>query len=397
MEARCCRTLSAIALLLVLGTGANYRTPNFVVTAADPQFAMQVGQAAEAYRSQLAIDWIGAELPPWNEPCNLVVKLHRDAFGSTTFAFDGPRGERGRPFGWEMEVNGTPERILDSVLPHEITHTILATRFGQRLPRWLDEGASSTCENVSETSKQHHNLIVFLTEGRGIPFNRMFRMMEYPRDERDMLALYAQGLSVVQFLLLQGERADFVHFSELGLSHGNWDAAIQEVYGFADLSDLQVTWNDWVKEGSPDFQNDSRWASRYVPSQRALAAANQNSTPRMADAPNGATSPRDQSPRAMPVVAASESSGSSTRTASFETPVSPDSLIGANLTDSFYYRRRAQGISAGTTQGVSTSNSMHPAMRVAPIPSSGSGAEGVRSDSQSVHPLPASAGSYLLR
>ncbi len=33
-----------------------------------------------------------------------------------------------------MEVIGTPERILDSVLPHEVTHTILATYFGRPLP-----------------------------------------------------------------------------------------------------------------------------------------------------------------------------------------------------------------------------------------------------------------------
>lgn len=348
MEARQRRGLvCAISLLLLLATGANFRTPNFVVTAADPRFAMQVGQAAEQHRAQLALEWLGHELPPWPEPCNLVVNLHRDAFGSTTFSFDGPRGERGMPFGWEMEVNGSPERILDSVLPHEITHTILATRFQQRLPRWLDEGASSTCEHISETSKQHHNLIVFLTEGRGIPFNQMFRMMEYPRDERDMLALYAQGLSVVQFLLLQGEKADFVRFAELGLSHGNWDAAIEEVYGFADLSDLQVTWNDWVKEGSPDFRQETQWAVRYVPSQRAEAGS-------MASTP--ARQPASSAP---PSRSSSIATAQPAPRATYATPREA-SLIGADLTDSWYYRRRVDGMEQGGTQGVSTSSSLRP-------------------------------------
>ena len=40
----------------------------------------------------------------------------------------------------------TARRILDSVLPHEITHTIFATHFGQPLPRWADEGACTTVD-----------------------------------------------------------------------------------------------------------------------------------------------------------------------------------------------------------------------------------------------------------
>lgn len=287
---------TCVGLLLLVAMGANYRTQNFIVTAADARFAAQVGQAAEAYRASLAREWLGRELPPWQEPCSLVVNIHRDAFGATTFAFDGPRGDRGRPFGWEMEVNGSPERILDSVLPHEITHTILASHFQQRLPRWLDEGAASNCEHVSETSKQEHNLIVFLTEGRGIPFNRMFRMMEYPHDQRDMLALYAQGLSVVNFLLLQGEKSDFLEFTRLGLEHGRWDAAVERVYGFQDLSDLQVTWNGWVKEGSPDYRADQRLAATYVPAVRNASADTSSMPNRLASMNSGESGPTGEPP-----------------------------------------------------------------------------------------------------
>ena len=97
---------------------AQVRTPNFVVSAATPQLAQEIGAAAERYRKQLAIDWIGAEMPNWSRPCPIVAKVSANlgAGGATSFVFD-----RGEVFGWKMEIHGSRERVLDSVLPHEIS------------------------------------------------------------------------------------------------------------------------------------------------------------------------------------------------------------------------------------------------------------------------------------
>ncbi len=97
-----------------------------------------------------------------------------------------------------MSVQGSHERVLDSVLPHEVTHTIFATHFGRPLPRWADEGACTTVEHPSERNKQTRLLYEFLTTGRGIAFNRMFAMTEYPAD---ILPLYSQGFSLAKFLI----------------------------------------------------------------------------------------------------------------------------------------------------------------------------------------------------
>ena len=74
-----------------------------------------------------------------------------------------------------MKIQGSRERILDSVLPHEITHTIFATHFGRPLPRWADEGACTTVEHASEKAKQDKLLIQFLLTDRGIPSTRCSR------------------------------------------------------------------------------------------------------------------------------------------------------------------------------------------------------------------------------
>lgn len=250
---------------LVLMMGAGPRTQNFIVDSPDPEFGARVAQAAEEYRRTLALQWLGRELPPWQQPCPIRVVFEPQAHGATSFRFSGPTGEYGQPFDWQMEVYGTPERILDSVLPHEITHTVLASHFKQRLPRWLDEGACSSVEHVSELRKQEHNLLVFLTTGKGIPFNRMVRMMEYPPE---MLPLYAQGFSVVRFMLEIDSKPHFVNFVRQGLQTKDWDGAVEDFYGFRDLSDLQVTWNQWVGDGSPALQSDRVALSKYVPRYR---------------------------------------------------------------------------------------------------------------------------------
>ena len=136
MEARIsCAALVAAAFLSV---GAGYRTENFIVTAPTPDVARDVAETAEKMRRDLAIEWLGHEIDPWQDKCPITVNVgsHLGAGGATSFMF-----ENGRPFGWTMSIQGSRERILDSVLPHEVTHTIFATHFGRPLPRWADEGA----------------------------------------------------------------------------------------------------------------------------------------------------------------------------------------------------------------------------------------------------------------
>lgn len=244
MEARIARVALIVATCICMG--ANYRTPNFMVTAHSPQFAKQVGDLAERYRQDLAVEWLGQELPRWQDPCPITVEAapQLGAGGATSFMFD-----RGRPFGWTMSIQGSEERILDSVLPHEVNHTIFATHFGGPLPRWADEGACTTVEHPSERAKQQRMLLEFLSTNRGIAFNRMFAMTEYPHD---ILPLYSQGHSLAQYLLVQGGKRKFIDFVGRGMQTGGWDEAIMEFYGYRDLSDLQLTWVDWVRAGSPN-------------------------------------------------------------------------------------------------------------------------------------------------
>ncbi len=266
MEARLFH-VATLAIVLV-SMGASYRTQNFIVDAPSPQLAKEIGDAAERFRHDLAIEWTGKTMPPWSAPCMLTANVSPNlgAGGATSFVF-----ERGEVFGWRMTIQGSRERILDSVLPHEITHTVFACHFRQALPRWADEGACTTVEHASERAKQQRMLITFLKTGRGISFSQMFAMKEYPSD---ILPLYSQGYSLARYLIAQGGKRKFLEFLATGMEDENWPRAIREHYGHESMLALQTTWLDWVRQGSPLDRLGTTALASATPTRRPRPQAN---------------------------------------------------------------------------------------------------------------------------
>lgn len=223
-------------------SAAQCRTQNFVVTAATPELANRVAQCAEQSRSRLAKQWLGTDIQPWSTPCPIRVKCgpSMGAGGETTFTF-----MANTVTGWKMSVQGTEERLLDSVVPHEVSHTILATYFCRPVPRWIDEGAATSIEADVERNNYRSMLIGFLQEQRGIPFNTMVRLTEYPRD---MMPFYSQGFSVCEYLIAVGGQRRLIEFAREAMDTGDWSESVKKYYGYEDLSDLQIRWTNWISQ-----------------------------------------------------------------------------------------------------------------------------------------------------
>lgn len=219
---------------------------NFIVLCNDPRLTQVVSQTAERLRKELAIHWLGEELPDWSRRCpiHVISGPSLGAGGETRFTlYEGNVGN------WDMTVQGSVERILDSVLPHEITHTIFASHFAPlntHVPRWADEGACTTVEHSSEQNKHKEHLLRYLKTRRGLSFNLMFSLTDYPTD---ILPLYAQGHSVVEFLIAQGGPRKFVQFLSDGMQTQGWEKAVERAYGYSTLGQLQTNWNQWVAKG----------------------------------------------------------------------------------------------------------------------------------------------------
>ncbi|VAX41714.1 hypothetical protein MNBD_PLANCTO02-2491 [hydrothermal vent metagenome] len=250
MEAHLIRVAFTLTAFFSMGTtfltGATYRTSNFTVTAQSANFARKVALTAELYRKDLAKEWLGQELPNWRERCPISVKVGRiGAGGATTFAFD-----RGEVFGWQMNVQGTEERILDSVIPHEISHTIFASYFRRPLPRWADEGAATLVEHSSEKSRQTLLLKQVWKSRRRISLRSLLTIKEYPKKMEDVLTLYAEGYSLADFLVQAGGKKRYLHFLEDAHRNG-WEKAIHRQYNLKGIQELDTRWSKWVLAGSP--------------------------------------------------------------------------------------------------------------------------------------------------
>ena len=269
MDADCRQQRSIIVvvvscLLCLCSTvqAASQRTQNFIIQAPTPQLAQAVAEAAERYRHDLAMYWLGRALPAWPQPCpiRVVAGPRLAAQGVTTY---NPAPVRD----FQMEVIGTPERILDSVLPHEITHTVLATYFGRPLPRWADEGICTTVEHAAERRKHEAKLQEFLRSHRGIAMNQLFLLTEYPRD---VLPMYAQGYSVCRFLISQQGPRTFISFLEDYIRHPSWTDNIKKHYGYNSLAELQQYWLAWVSNGSGSVEKFVR-SQITVPATQPIA------------------------------------------------------------------------------------------------------------------------------
>lgn len=262
MDARSLRLLLTLVAWLVAApyaSAASFRTPNFVAHAPTEEFAKEVAFTAERWRSRLAKEWLGYELPNWYKPCPIKVKVGTalGAGGATTFNFQtNPRTGEQEVFGWRMNVQGTAERILDSVIPHEVSHTVFASHFRRPLPRWADEGAATLAEHESEQRRQDLHLKQVWNTRHKIPLKSLLAMKEYPTDMRDVMTLYAQGYSLADFLVQKRGKATYLKFLDDAEQRG-WQTALRKNYDIEGIDTLEGTWGDWVLAGSPDLPKDT--------------------------------------------------------------------------------------------------------------------------------------------
>lgn len=228
---------------LLLGSGssqaARVASPNFIVDAPTQELAQEFAKLAEQYRKQKAIEWLGQEMPRWPSPCPLRVTVTMSGpKGATTFEFEG--GVRQTMF-----IEGPLDRLRNSVLPHEITHTVLAYYFRRPVPRWADEGGSVYSEDQMERSRHDDMNRQILNAGRGMPLRRLFNLKNYPDD---VMVLYAEGYAVSKFLIESTDRQTFLTFINHGMQHG-WDEAVKTVYHYQNVDEMEQAWLDNLRKG----------------------------------------------------------------------------------------------------------------------------------------------------
>jgi hypothetical protein len=263
------RRLLALAVLLTVFTsmGAQYRTTNFNVQAADPQVAQLIGQWAEHYRKEKALLWLGQEMPNWPQPCPLHVEVNMQGpSGATTFNFG-----QGQVLGMKMEIQGPLERLVRSVLPHEVTHTVFAHHFRHPVPRWADEGGSVLSEDDIERDRHDHLVRSILNKGQQFHLRTLLALKEYPPGHDKVMCLYAQGYSMSDYLVKRGNRQQFLNFVGRGTQAG-WDRAVQEYYGHKSVEELEQAWLQFLRDARKQPAGTMVAGAKTLPANQFAAA-----------------------------------------------------------------------------------------------------------------------------
>jgi hypothetical protein len=211
---------------------------------------------AEVLRDELSVFWAGKRLRNWSRPCRLTVQVTpgRDG-GYTSFKFD-----RGEVYGWTMSVHGSESAILDSILPHEINHAVLASITRRPIPRWLDEGAATLFEQP-RVHREQRKMARHYRGNSWCCWNRLDHTGDYPPGE-SILALYSTGFSTVEWLLERGGSETLLAFirdtdpmSKRMVTHYSMTVA-----------DARAEWGAWVDRRPVECAKCrcSRWGGHHA-------------------------------------------------------------------------------------------------------------------------------------
>ena len=136
------------------------------------------------------------------------------------------------------------QNMLETVLPHETTHVVLAGMFGPHaVPRWADEGIAVLTEPSDKVQQHRQNLIRSHQEGQLFRVVELLQMEDYPQPRR-IGAFYAQSVSLVDFLTRQRGPRVLTEFLRDGLREG-YELSLRRHYGWS-FSDLETTFGQHV-------------------------------------------------------------------------------------------------------------------------------------------------------
>jgi Peptidase MA superfamily len=235
------------------GKWQTFVTPSFRIFHNDEALARKAATRAEAARRAAAKFWTGAEpASPWTPKCDLYLYPTAEVFAAQTqqpaespgFSTAGLEG--GRVTVRMVKLRVDYPKMLDAVLPHEITHVVLADLFPtKQIPRWADEGMAVLSEPAIEQALRVRDLAGPVRE------DVLFRLdvlmsADYPSGAHWAL-YYAQSVSLTRYLVGQGTPQQFVNFVRASQQKGI-DAALRGVYRIESITELERRWKVHARE-----------------------------------------------------------------------------------------------------------------------------------------------------
>jgi hypothetical protein len=226
----------------------SYETASFrIMFQSRREFALEVGQVAEAARVAMYERWLGPPGSNWSPRCDIYLHAGAADYAKAT----GKTAEQSGHSTVETKGDRVTSRridlrlddpiLLDCTLPSEITQVILAEVFADEpLPRWAVVGMAALSESPASVARYRRAIPGLLKEGKLFAVGPFVDSPRFPKPE-SVTAFYAQSVSLISYLVeLRGPKA-FAEFLREGPRRG-YAKALTTHYGFKDPADLQDRW-----------------------------------------------------------------------------------------------------------------------------------------------------------
>lgn len=129
------------------------------------------------------------------------------------------RAEKGRILTRRIDLLVSEHSGLPA-LAHELTHVVLADRFGGRQPpRWVDEGIATMADPTEKRMLHYRDCHHALRSGTALRLIEVLDLEQFTSAQQ-VPAFYGQSLSLVHFLSEQVQPQTVIDFAEAAMDHG---------------------------------------------------------------------------------------------------------------------------------------------------------------------------------
>jgi hypothetical protein len=222
-------------------------TPNFrIFHKHEHKVVDQVAQTLEWSRTLAYRKWVGAVDDAWRPKCYVYLD---DAKGELSKTLHGVRGYTrkggiGGSVRRYVRVRSRDDGLIDSVLPHEVTHAVMFGEFGDNeAPSWAHEGMAVMMQPRRDRDRFFDVLLAAYKKNGLFFVGKVLDIEDYPDSDVDIF--YAQSVSLVEYLTHLRKPTVFVTFMRDALKRG-YDKALQEHYGIQNIAELEKKWKAYT-------------------------------------------------------------------------------------------------------------------------------------------------------
>lgn len=237
-----------------LASSGSFRVCSF----ASAREAEKVAKQCEKLRFDLATAY-GFDLnrSPWKPKCEVYLFKNKSKYGAMvgragmeTLGSSLVTPQTGVIKSRRIDLRTDVDNYLGEVLPHELTHVLIADHFRDGPPPlWYDEGLALLSDSRQKQALHQRDLRNGIRRGSTFALHDLLTTNRYPSADK-VGVFYDQCASLTRFLTTQGEARKIHEFARRSQEVGA-SIALQETYGISGIARLEPMWRKSITSSVP--------------------------------------------------------------------------------------------------------------------------------------------------